>query len=80
MTAGGMMCCTTLKVSPVGSEVIMGVRETRTHKPIFPYETADGGYNRNDRFSKLSTSLWGENLQFLSRFRFSNISLTYLTL
>jgi hypothetical protein len=41
MTAGGMMCYTTLKVSPVGSEVIMGVRETRTHKPIFPYETGD---------------------------------------
>ena len=41
MTAGGVMCYTTLKVSPVGSEVIMGVRETRTHKPIFPYETGD---------------------------------------
>lgn len=41
MTAGGMMCYTTLKVSPVGSEVIMGVRETRTHKPIFPYEIGD---------------------------------------
>jgi hypothetical protein len=34
-----MMCYTTLKVSPVGSEVIMGVGEKQTHKPIFPYET-----------------------------------------
>ena len=41
MTAGGMMCYTTLKVSSVGSEVIMGVGEKRTHKPIFPYETGD---------------------------------------
>jgi hypothetical protein len=41
MTAGGMMCRTTLKVSPVGSKVNMGVRDTRTHKPIFPYEIGD---------------------------------------
>jgi hypothetical protein len=41
MTAGGMMCYTTLKVSPVGSEVIMGVRERLTHKTFFPFETRD---------------------------------------